>query len=370
MKSVVIPKPFDAHVHGRDGALLKMVAPMTAREFGGAIFEPNLSPPVLTGNDARAYYARIKAACADTPTFKPCLLLYLTDSTDPDMVHESIRSGACVGVKFYPRGATTNSDSGIADVSSLYTPGTKQYDCLRAVGDAGGVVQLHCELNFNLDNVPLELDPYRKEAYFFERVMPQLCERHPDVKLSCEHLTSTEGAFFMGRYGCNFLGCSITPHHLLLDRRDMFRGGLRPHLFCLPVIKAEEHREALIDLVSKGKQYVFAGTDSAPHDRCKKEADCCSGGVFTAHAAVELYAQVFDEAGLLGDTRFEEFMSLNGPKFYGIRPSEEYIQLVRMSWQVNELIQYGVNETDVIWPYGYDQKPETRPLIEWQVRGL
>jgi dihydroorotase len=370
MKSFIMRKPFDAHVHGRDGALLSMVAPMTAREFAGAIFEPNLSPPILTGNDARAYLARIILACADTPDFNPSVLLYLTDNTDPEMVYESIRSGACVGVKYYPRGATTNSDSGIADVSTLYTPGTKQDECIRAVGDAGGVVQLHCELNFTLDNTPLELDPYRKEAYFFDHVMPQLCERHPDVKLSCEHLTSKEGAFFMGRYGCNFLGCSITPHHLLLDRRDMFRGGLRPHLFCLPVIKAEEHREALIDLISEGYGHVYAGTDSAPHDRCKKEADCCSGGVFTAHAATPLYAQALDGAGLIEGPRFEEFMSLNGPRFYGIPASEAKIQLAQIPWQVDELIQYGANETDVIWPFGYDTKPENRSLFLWQVRDL
>ncbi len=252
-------------------------ARMTARQCWGAIFEPNLRAPIITGLHAKNYAQQIREVTeAVNEHFKPYVLLYQTDTLDPMEVANALNDGFAFGTKFYPRGATTNSHNGIADVSLLWTPGTRPYEVLRAVGAAGRVRQLHCELNFDLDGN--ELDPYEKEPYFFKEIMPRLLDAHPDGKWSCEHLTTAEGAAFMRKHGGPNLGCSITPHHLLFDRRDMFRGGLRPHLYCLPVIQPSEHLEALLDLVHQNLPFVYAGSDSAPHDRRKKECDCCSGG--------------------------------------------------------------------------------------------
>lgn len=353
----------DAHVHIRQGSLMRTVAPMTARQFWGAICEPNLEPPITTPEQARAYRAEILEACKDHPDFRPFVLAYLTDGLDPASLSEGFESGAYIGAKFYPKGATTNSENGIVDVSTLWTPGTRQYELMRVLAAHQKVMQLHCELNYSLEDY--ELDPYDKEPYFFAEIMPRLMDAHPDVRWSCEHLTCAEGAAFMLSNAGPSLGCSITPHHLLYDRRDMFRGGLRPHLYCLPVIKAAEHREMLLSLAGSGLEYVYAGTDSAPHDRRKKECDCCSGGVFTAHAAVELYAQAFDSINAL--EHLEAFISLNGPAFYGLPASEKYIELRRESWTVDEMISYSEDPLDTIIPHGYDKDPKLRKPIEWRL---
>lgn len=358
-----IRRGLDAHVHGRQGSLLRTVAPMTARQFWGGIFEPNLEPPITTVEQGHAYRAEILEACKEYPDFEPFVLAYLTDGFDPAVLSEGFESGAFFAAKFYPKGATTNSENGIVDVSTLWTPGTRQYELMRVLAAHKKVMQLHCELNFDLDGY--ELDPYDKEPYFFAEIMPRLLDAHPDVRWSCEHLTCAEGAMFMLTHGGSSLGCSITAHHLLYDRRDMFRGGLRPHLFCLPVIKAAEHRDTLLSLAGSGLEYVYAGTDSAPHDRRKKECDCCSGGVFTAHAAVELYAQAFDLANAL--QHFEAFMSLNGPAFYGLPVSEDYIELRRDPWTVDEVIPYSENPLDLILPHGYETDPKNRKPIDWRL---
>lgn len=362
--TITIRRGFDSHVHGRDGSLLQTVGPMTARQFWGAIFEPNLEPPITTAAMARSYRDRILAACADTPDFKPYVLAYLTDTLDPEDLAAGLVDGSFFGAKFYPKGATTNSDKGILDVRTLWTVGTPQFELIRVLAKSGRVIQLHCELNFDLDGN--ELDPYEREPYFFRHILPVLMNRHPDAKWSCEHLTCKEGVQFLVKHGGSNLGCSITPHHLLYDRRDMFRGGLRPHLFCLPVIKDVSHLRALRAFVTGGHPFVYAGTDSAPHDRRKKECDCCSGGVFTAHAAVELYAQAFDLAGALDD-RFGQFLSVNGPEFYGLPVSDECITLERIPWKVDELIRYSDDPEDVVRPHGYEGNPDNRVSIEWRI---
>ncbi|MDB5190197.1 MAG: Dihydroorotase [Parcubacteria group bacterium] len=366
MNTFTFQRPFESHVHGRDGHLLQAVAPLTARQFWGAIFEPNLKPPITTGKQARVYIERIKAATAEYPDFQAFVLGYLTDSLDVEDLYESLLDGSLLGVKFYPRGATTNSDSGIEDVRSLYTSGTKQFDCINAVVAADKVIQLHCELNFRLDGS--ELDPYDKEGYFFAEIMPRLQEAHPNAKFSCEHLTTAEAVHYMLKNGGPNLGCSITAHHLLHDRRDMFRGGLRPDLFCLPVLKRYEHWEALIALVSGNHSFVYAGTDSAPHDRRTKESDCCSGGVFTAHAAIEFYAEVFYRHLHLGPG-FENFVSVHGPKFYGFEPSDESCTLVRNPWTVDDELHYSINSdgVDSIRPHGYSKNPEERMKLTWKL---
>ena len=361
MKEFSISRPFDAHVHGREGALLKKIGPMTARQFWGAIFEPNLAQPVTTAARGKEYLREICEACGSH--FQPYLLAYLTDEIDPEDLLAGIDEKTFIGMKFYPRGATTNSHNGVADVRSLFTRGTRPYEAIQVCAAAGKVVQLHCELNFSLNGD--ELDPYHKEAYFFREIMPRLRDEHPDARFSCEHISCLEAVSFMRRYGGEKLGCSITPHHLLHDRRDMFRGGLHPHLYCLPVIKSQRHNASLCRFIAKGYPFVYAGTDSAPHDRHKKECDCCSGGVFTAHTAVELYAEAFARAHAL-DYRFERFMSFNGPAFYDLEPSGERITLVPKEWTEGHLIHYSADRQDVIVPYGYDKDPAKRHRFLWK----
>lgn len=365
--TITFRRPFEAHVHGRQGALLKAVAPMTARQFWGAIFEPNLQTPITTSQLARSYRQEIVDAAEDDE-FKPYVLAYFTDTIDPDELSKGISDGDILGLKFYPRGATTNSDSGVADVTTLWTPGTRQYETIRAVHANKAVVQLHCELNFDLAGN--ELDPYDKEDYFFDAIMPRLLDAHPDGQFSCEHLTTEKGVGFLRKNGrVGRLGCSITPHHLLFDRRDMFRGGLRPHLFCLPVIKPTTDAIALRQLATSGLPFVYAGTDSAPHDRRKKECDCCSGGVFSAHAAIEFYAMAFDHAVPIGHfgRLFEAFMSLNGPRFYNLEPSTERCMMYRYDWTAADPIRYTENPSDMFYPLGYD--PDRRKLlkISWRL---
>lgn len=364
MDSIQITAPFEAHVHLRDGPMLQAVGPLTARQFWGGICEPNLVPPITTRELGQDYLERVRTACG--PDFTPYLLCYLTDTLDPQALLAALLDDTFIGVKFYPYGATTNSDSGVIDVTTLYTHGTTQFDCLRSIAIAGKVLQLHCELNFS--HAKDELDTYDKEAYFFREVLPRILEKHPDLKVSCEHITCRQAVQFMERNRKNDrLGCSITAHHLLLDRRDMFRGGLRPHLYCLPVIKREEHREALLDLATSGHYFsVWAGTDSAPHDRRRKETECCSGGIFTAHGAVELYAEIFDEMGSLDCSAFEQFMSLAAPKFYGLKSSNEQLLLTRTDWTCNDLIPYSSDPADIIRPFGYDEKPEDRHVFRWK----
>ncbi len=358
-------RPFDAHVHARQGGLLNMVGPMTARQYWGAIFEPNLQTPITTPALGRAYRTELLVACAEYPEFRPYVLAYLTDTMDPEDLAQGLADHTFIGAKFYPKGATTLSDSGILDVSTLWTPGTRQYDLMRVLAESGKVIQLHCELNTRLNGE--ELDPYDKEPYFFEHVMPRLLEVHPDARWSCEHLTCLEGVNFMQQHGGPLLGCSITPHHLLYDRRDMFRGGLRPHLFCLPVIKRFEHKMHLVDLATSGKSFVYAGTDSAPHDRRKKECDCCSGGIFTAHASIEMYAEVFD-ASIGLDYRFERFMSINGPTFYNLPASEEEVTIERTPWTVDKEMQYSEDPLDVLRPHGYEKDPKERMVLSWKFK--
>ena len=364
-ETITLRKPFEAHVHGRQGEILKTVAPMTARQFWGAIFEPNLQVPITTRTQARNYRQEIMHACSAYPDFKPYVLAYLTDTIDPDELAYGCADGDFLGLKFYPRGATTNSDSGVVDVRDLWKPGTRPFNAIRAIHGAGKVVQLHCELNFDLSGH--ELDPYRKEKYFFREVMPRLMDAH-DGKFSCEHLTTRHGAAFVRDHGpSGRIGCSITPHHLLLDRRDMFRRGLWPHLFCLPVIKRERHRRALMHLALSGLPYAWAGTDSAPHDRRSKETECCSGGIFTAHAAIETYLKAFEREGLLNKHFLNRFFSASGPEFYDLRQSEEEITFAKEEWSAETLIQYSENPEDTIRPFTYKNNRNEDEPFSWKL---
>jgi dihydroorotase len=257
------------------------------------------------------------------------MTLYLTDQLDP----REVGSAGIVGIKYYPRGLTTNSNSGVEDPRSLWTKGTNPYEALRALAACQGVLLLHAADGF--DKGGSELDPFEQEPHFIRETLPRIRDAHPDLKISVEHLSTMEGATYLEENGGEKLGCSLTAQHLLLDRRDLFRGGFRPERFWWPIIQSEEDRDALRGLAKKDLPFVWLGSDSAPHPSTKKRAECCAGGVLMAHAGIELYAEAFEGMGALDD-RFERFASINGPRFYGLPPSEETIELAREAWTVEK----------------------------------
>ncbi|NCN52659.1 dihydroorotase [Candidatus Parcubacteria bacterium] len=356
MDTMKILKPFDAHVHLRDGELLRAVVPFTARQCWGAIAEPNLKPPITTRAQARSYADRITAAAG--PDFVPFVLAYFTDTLDPQEFVDGLTEGDFFGVKFYPRGATTNSENGIEDVSLLWTRGTRQFDIIEATKTTRGVVQLHGEANFTKGGE--ELDPYDKETYFYTEIMPRLQDAHPQVKFSGEHITTSEAAAYARKNGGEYFGVSVTAHHLLIDRRDVYRGGYHPHSFCLPVVKRVRHTEALHELLYGDHSFVWAGSDSAPHDWKNKESECCSGGVFSAPAMVELYAQAAENIGLQ-KLALERFLSRNAPAFYTLTPPQEYITLEKTLWDFLGHIEYGDSPTDYVRYWDY-------PELKWRMK--
>lgn len=325
-----IRMPFDMHHHVRSGETLTIVGEMLARRFAGAIIMPNLQPPITTAAMVEAYRAQVLAATG--ADFQPLMTLYLTDTLSPDEVRQARARHGLAGVKYYPRGLTTNSDSGVADPAALWTVGTTPFEVLRALAELDAVLLLHAADGFAADGA--ELDPYDQETHFIRETLPRIVAAHPDLKISVEHLSTKEGAAFMAANQSPRLGCSLTAQHLLLDRRDVHRGGFRPHMSWWPIIQREEDKLALRDLAASGSRFVWLGSDSAPHPIGRKEADCCAGGVMMVHAGVELYAEAFDLMGALD--RFEAFASLNGPRFYGVAPSARTIDLVREDWVVRQ----------------------------------
>jgi dihydroorotase len=332
---ITMLKPSDMHHHFRRGELLKLVAPMVSKRFAMAIAMPNTQPPITTARMATEYADEIGRGVGPEK-FYPLMTLYLTDTLDPKEVEQALN---IVGVKYYPRGLTTNSDSGVENPASLWTKGTRPYEVLRTLAECGLTLLLHAADGF--DRSGRELDPYDQEKHFIAETLPRIIHAHPDLRISVEHLSTKEGADYIEHHAPDrnsskmMLGCSVTQHHLLLDRRDSHRGGFRPHTFWWPIIGREQHRDALRELVRKDYAFVWLGSDSAPHPVGKKETDCCSGGVLTAHAGIEFYAEIFDQMGALDD-RFERFASINGPRFYGLRPCDETITLVRKEWTHDE----------------------------------
>jgi len=326
-------KPYDMHQHLRRDAMLKLVAPMVARRFAGAVIMPNTVPPITTAEMAWRYQEEIAEAWdLNIGSFEPLMTLYLTDMLEPREVALRFAKRTAVGVKYYPRGLTTGSDSGVKDPASLWTKGTKPYEVLRALAEQNKVLLLHAA--DGLDTYGDELDPYEQEKHFIENTLPYIIDAHPTLKISVEHLSTKEGAEFVGKYGGKRLGCSLTAHHLMIDRRDVFRGGFHPHMHWWPIIQPQEHKEALRDLAREGPPFVWLGSDSAPHPIGKKETRCCIGGVLTAHAGIEFYTDVFEEIGILD--KLEQFSSVNGPSFFGIEPSKEQITLVREEWKIEK----------------------------------
>jgi dihydroorotase len=316
--TITLRRPDDWHVHLRDGAMLKAVLPYTARSFARAIVMPNLVPPVATVAAAESYRARILAALpADLAgRFTPLMTCYLTDDANPEQIERGFKTGVFTAVKLYPANATTNSASGVTDLA-------KCRGALAKMERIGMPLLIHGEVTDPL------VDVFDREAVFIERVLAKLMRDFPGLKIVLEHVTTREAVAFVRDAGPT-LAATITAHHLTISRNALFAGGLRPHLYCLPVAKREVHRLALRDAATSGEPKFFLGTDSAPHPVHDKEKDCGCAGIFSAPAALEIYAQAFEEEDALA--KLEAFASLSGPRFYGLKANEETITLKREAW--------------------------------------
>ncbi|MBF8222144.1 dihydroorotase [Halomonas sp. 328] len=325
MNEITLTQPDDWHLHVRDDEVLDLVVPYSARQFGRAIIMPNLKPPVTTTEQALAYRQRILAAVPEGVSFEPLMTLYLTDNTIPEEIERAVASGLVHGVKLYPAGATTNSDSGVTSVD-------KCADAIAAMERLGLPLLVHGEVTH------AEIDIFDREAVFIDKVMKPLLARFPDLKVVFEHITTRQAVEFVEAAPAN-VAATITAHHLLFNRNQMLVGGIRPHYYCLPVLKRESHREALLSAATSGSRKFFLGTDSAPHAKGAKESACGCAGAFTAPAAIELYATAFEQAGALD--RLEGFASLNGPAFYGLPRNPRTITLKREAWTLPESLPYG-----------------------------
>jgi dihydroorotase len=325
---LTLSRPDDWHLHLRDGAALAAVLPHTARQFARAIVMPNLRPPVTTVALAEAYRRRILAALPENSRFEPLMTLYLTDNTAPAEIERAKTSGKVHAVKYYPAGATTNSDSGVTCLEHCF-------GALEAMEKAGLPLLLHGEVT------DPEVDVFDREQAFIDIVLPQITRRFAGLRLVLEHVTTREAVQYVVAAPAN-VAATITAHHLLLNRNAMFAGGIRPHLYCLPVLKREVHRRALVQAATGGNPKFFLGSDSAPHSRRNKEALCGHAGVYTAHAAIELYAEAFEAAGAL--EKLEAFASFHGADYYRLPRSTGQITLRRESWQVQSSFPMGDDE--------------------------
>jgi dihydroorotase len=327
LQSITIQRPDDWHVHLRDGEMLKAVAPFTARQFARAIIMPNLAPPVTGVVAAKAYRDRIITAAG--PSFTPLMTCYLTDSVDPEELVRGHADGVWIAAKLYPAGATTNSESGVTDIRNIYP-------ALERMQRIGMVLCVHGEVT------DPNVDVFDREAVFIDRTLDPLVRDFPGLKIVLEHITTKQAAEFVAGAPDN-VAATVTPQHLMLNRNALFQGGLRPHAYCLPVVKREEHRLAVRQAAVSQSAKFFLGTDSAPHTREAKESACGCAGIFNAPFALEAYAQVFDEEGALD--RFEAFASLNGPAFYGLPVNEGIVALERGPCQVpdrlDDLVPFG-----------------------------
>jgi dihydroorotase len=325
---ITLRRPDDAHLHLRDGASLAAVLPFTAERFARAVVMPNLSPPVTSTELALHYRERIRAALPAGARFEPLMTLYLTDHTSPAEIDRATRSGAVVGCKLYPAGATTHSDSGVTDIARLEP-------VLEAMSAHDLPLQVHGEVT------DPRIDVFDREARFIERVLAPLCERWPNLRVVFEHVTTREAVNFV-RTARPKVAATITPQHLMHNRNALFAGGIRPHFYCLPLLKTEPDRLSLLEVLAEGNPRFFLGTDSAPHARTAKEHACGCAGIFSAHAAIELYAEVFESEGML--SRLQRFASEYAADFYRWPLNEELITLVKQPWTVPDHYAYGSGE--------------------------
>jgi len=346
-KMLVIRRPDDWHVHFRDGDMMKAVVPYTARQFGRAIVMPNLSPPVTTADAARTYRDRILAAVPDGIRFEPLMTLYLTDDTDIEGMSAGFRDGIFTAAKLYPANATTNSAIGVSDVARIH-------NVLDRMQVDGMPLLVHGEVT------DPEVDVFDREAVFIDMVMEPLVRDFSELKIVFEHVTTTEAVDFVrARHGeaPGCMGATITAHHLMINRTDIFRGGIRPHLYCLPIAKREKHRLALRAAAMSGEGSFFLGTDTAPHGVTAKETSCGCAGVFSAPVAMQVYAQAFDEDGKLD--ALEAFSSLNGPAFYGLDVNDETMTLEKADTAAPQRVQEPGGEE--IEPFFSDR------LLQWRI---
>lgn len=324
---LTLTQPDDWHLHLRDGAVLATVLPDTARRFARAIVMPNLKPPVTTVEQARAYRERIIKALPPGASFEPLMTLYLTDATPPTEIALAKASGFVHALKYYPAGATTNSENGVTDLKRVHL-------VFAAMEKHDLPLLLHGEVT---DPV---IDVFDREAVFVERHLAPLVREFPGLRMVLEHITTLGAAQFVSTAPGN-IAATITAHHLLLNRNAMFEGGLRPHHYCLPVLKRETHRRALVAAATGGNVKFFLGTDSAPHARHAKESGCGCAGIYTAHAALELYAEAFEEAGALD--RLEAFASFHGPDFYRLPRNRGTLSLEKEPWRVPDELPLGAD---------------------------
>lgn len=318
MDHLTITRPDDWHIHLRDGAALATTVPHAAAQFSRAIVMPNLAPPITTTDAALAYRQRILDAKPTGSDFEPLMTLYLTDSTSPDEIRKAKASGYVHAVKLYPAGATTNSDAGVTNLEKVYS-------CLTTMEEIGLPLLVHGEVT------DAHIDIFDREKIFIEQKLQPLSERFPGLRIVFEHITTKDAADFV-LFAPENIAATITPHHLLLNRNDMLVGGIRPHHYCLPVLKREEHRQALLKVASGGNPKFFLGTDSAPHIKGAKESSCGCAGAYTAFAAIELYAEAFESVGALG--KLDGFASRFGAQFYGLPVNQQTLSLVRQAWAI------------------------------------
>jgi len=313
VREITIRRPDDWHVHFREGDVLEAVLPETARHFGRTIVMPNLVPPVLTGQDAAAYRRRIRSALPKEMTFEPLMTLYLTEETDAGDLAAAHAAGIVTAAKLYPAGATTNSASGVRDFDRIR-------GVLETMAEIGMPLCVHGEVT------DPDVDILDREAVFIDRVLDPMRRATPGLRVIMEHVTTAEAVTYVGSTGAG-LGATITTHHLIINRNALFKGGIRPHYFCLPIAKRETHRRALVKAATSGDRRFFLGTDSAPHVDAAKETACGCAGVFSATNTLSCLAHVFEDAGALD--KLEAFASLNGPAFYGLKPNEDELTLRR-----------------------------------------
>lgn len=330
MQTLTLTRPDDWHLHLRDEEALKAVLPHTAAQFARAIIMPNLKPPVTTVALAQSYRERILAALPHEARFTPLMTLYLTDNTGVDEIYRAKDCGFIPAVKLYPQGATTNADSGVTDIHKLD-------HLMEALVDTETLLLIHGEVTDHT------VDIFDREAVFITDVLAPLLQRHPKLKVVLEHITTQQAAHYV-RDTPYQLAATITPHHLLLNRNDLLAGGIRPHYYCLPILKREMHRLALVEAATSGNPRFFAGTDSAPHAQKTKEASCGCAGIYSAHAAVEFYVEAFEKANALD--KLEAFLSFYGADFYGLPRNQETITLQKTLWTVPT--QYPFPETPLI----------------------
>ena len=325
--TITITQPDDWHLHLRDGDVLASVAPFTARQFARAIVMPNLNPPVTTVVHAVEYLDRVLAA-VDGTDFEPLMTLYLTDNTPPEEIIAARKSCFIKALKLYPAGATTNSDAGVTDIRNCDAT-------LEEMQKSGLPLLVHGEVT------DPDVDVFDRENVFIERVLQPLIQRFPELKVVFEHITTKDAADFVRQAGEN-VAATITPHHLLFNRNAMFQGGLRPHHYCLPVLKRDTHQKALLEVIRSGDKKFFLGTDSAPHAQRAKESGCGCAGIFSAHAAIEIYTSIFEQQDALD--KLEAFASFNGPDFYGLPRNSKTITLKKEEWHIPDHYPLGTNQ--------------------------